>query len=265
MRSLLYPIEMQSEILNISLLLWPICLLSALFAGAVKGVVGFGMPMLMISLLGSVIAPDLALAGLILPTVVSNFTQFASHSPQSLVDTVKRFRWFLIFGGVALVLSSQLVVWLPTELFLGGLGVIIVLFSFMQAVGINLKVSQTPSLKTDALVGGLAGTLGGFSGVWGPPTVAYLTAMGTEKEAQMRIQGLIYFLGAVLLTVAHLKSGILNATTAAMSAILVLPAMLGMFVGGHFRARIDQAAFRKATVLVLFIAGANLIRRAVMG
>ena len=41
----------------------------ALVAGTIKGLVGFAMPMIMVSGLSSIMAPDLALAGLILPTL----------------------------------------------------------------------------------------------------------------------------------------------------------------------------------------------------
>ena len=42
----------------------------ALLAGTVKGAVGFAMPMVMISGLSSLMAPELALAALILPTLL---------------------------------------------------------------------------------------------------------------------------------------------------------------------------------------------------
>ena len=51
---------------------WLVAVLGALIAGLVKGVVGFALPMVMISILGSVVSPELALAGLILPTLVTN-------------------------------------------------------------------------------------------------------------------------------------------------------------------------------------------------
>ncbi len=59
-------------------LAWEIWLFAgavALLAGFVKGVVGFAMPMIMISGLATLIAPDLALAMLILPTVATNLWQ----------------------------------------------------------------------------------------------------------------------------------------------------------------------------------------------
>ncbi len=106
--------------------------------------------------------------------------------------------------------------------------------------------------------------MGGLSGVWGPPTVAYLTALKTPKHDQIRIQGVIYGLGAVALFGAHLSSGILNRETLTLSALLVLPAVLGMLVGFRMQDRIDQIVFRRATLIVLLLAGLNLIRRAIM-
>ena len=54
---------------------WVIAFLIALGAGLVKGVVGFAMPTILISGLSSFMAPDLALACLIVPTVLTNAWQ----------------------------------------------------------------------------------------------------------------------------------------------------------------------------------------------
>ncbi len=81
----------------------------------------------------------------------------------------------------------------------------------------------------------------------------------------MRTQGVIYGLGAVALVVAHLGSGILRTETALFSATLVPPAIAGMMCGLAVQTRIDQTQFRKLTLLVLLIAGLNLLRRALLG
>jgi uncharacterized membrane protein YfcA len=89
-----------------------------------------------------------------------------------------------------------------------------------------------------------------------------LTALETPKAAQMRIQGVIYGLGAVALTVAHVGSGILTLRTAAFSALMIVPALVGMRLGFALSDRFDQATFRRATLAVLLIAALNLLRRA---
>ncbi|MCX8952886.1 sulfite exporter TauE/SafE family protein, partial [Ruegeria sp. NA] len=85
------------------------------------------------------------------------------------------------------------------------------------------------------------------------------------KAEQIRIQGVIYGLGAVMLLAAHVWSGFLRVQTVPFSVILIFPAMLGMWVGLKLQDRIDQASFRKATLFVLLVAGLNLLRRGLMG
>ena len=87
------------------------------------------------------------------------------------------------------------------------------------------------------------------------------TALDTPKQEQMRIQGVIYGLGAVFLLIAHTGSGVMRAETVPLSAAMVLPALVGMWIGGRLQDRIDQRAFRRATLAVLLIAGLNLVRR----
>ena len=81
-------------------------------------------------------------------------------------------------------------------------------------------------------------------------------------SANSRISDCMYGIGALALTFSHLSTGILNLNTLIYSAILVPAAILGMRLGRIVQDRIDQSVFMKATLLVLMIAGVNLIRRA---
>lgn len=242
-----------------------LCLGIALLAGIVKGVVGFAMPMIMISGMGSVIAPELALAGLILPTLVTNGMQALRQGAGAALGSMYRFRLFLGVGLVMLLISAQLVTVLPVAVMLALIGGPVAAFACAQLLGWKGELPGGPSVRLELGIGAFAGFIGGLSGVWGPPVVAYLTALGTEKREQMRIQGVIYGLGAVALTAAHIGSGVLNARTAMFSAALIPSAVVGMWIGGRIQDRIDQSVFRKATLAVLLIAGLNLLRRAFFG
>ncbi len=237
----------------------------ALLAGVIKGLVGFAMPMILVSGLSSVMGPELALAGLILPTLVTNGVQALRQGPAAALASVRRFGLFLGAGLVFLLISAQLFRVLDPSIILLLIGVPITLFAALQLAGVPLRMPNGPSRAAELGIGSFAGFIGGLSGVWGPPTVAYLTALGTEKTEQMRVQGVIYGLGAIALFLAHVGSGVLNAQTVWFSLALVVPAGLGMWLGGLAQDRIDQRAFRRATLAVLLIAGLNLIRRALLG
>lgn len=233
----------------------------SLLAGLVKGMVGFAMPMILVSGLGSVFPPEIALAGLILPTLVTNGWQALRQGAGAAWLTMRRYRVFLLSGLVVMLGSAQLVSLLPGPAILLMIGAPIVLYALAGLAGRPLRLPPHPGPRAEAMIGAVAGFFGGISGVWGPPTVAMLTAQETEKTEHVRIQGVIYGLGAVALLAAHLGSGVLRAETAPLSALLVVPALLGMRAGLHIHDRIDQRMFRTITLAVLLLAGLNLIRR----
>lgn len=235
----------------------------ALLAGFVKGAVGFAMPMIMISGLGSFMPlPELALAGLIIPTLLSNLWQALRQGPRAAVASARvHWRYLAILLAMILV-TAQFVTSLPTNVFLLILGLPVTLFALLQLIGWKLRIHQGNRRAAELGIGAFSGAIGGVSGVWGPPTVLYLTALETPKTEQVRVQGVIYGLGAVMLTLAHLQSGVLNADTARLSFLLAIPALIGMALGFAVQDRLDQALFRKITLIVLILAGLNLIRRA---
>ena len=236
----------------------------AFVAGIIKGLVGFAMPMVLISGLGMFLSPELALAGLILPTVVTNGMQALRQGWRVAWQSVKRFRIFLAVGLVFLLASAQMVRVLPEQLMLLAIGVPITGFALLQLTGFRFTLAQ-PSKRIEAVIGAFAGFIGGMSGVWGPPTVAYLTALDTPKAEHIRVQGVIYGMGAVALLAAHIGSGVMRLETLPFSVFLLVPAVLATAIGVRFQARIDQATFRHATLIVLLVAGLNMVRRGVMG
>lgn len=236
----------------------------AILAGFVKGVVGFAMPLVFISGLTTFMAPELALAGLILPTLVSNTQQALRQGREAAVRSIGDFAVFLICGAIALVVAAQFVRGIPDQVMMAVIGIPVTFFAFLQLSRRQIPLAAR-SVRVEIGAGVVAGMLGGVSGIWGPPTVAYLTALHTPKNDQMRIQGVIYGLGAAVLLLAHIGSGVLRSETIGFSLAMVLPAFVGMRLGNAVTDRIDQTLFRQATLLVLSVIGLNLIRRAVMG
>lgn len=238
--------------------------LIAVAAGFVKGVVGFAMPLVFISGLTTFMPPELALAGLIAPTLATNVQQALRQGFDAAVRSTVDFRVFLAVGGLALIASAQMVRMFADQTMMAVIGVPVTFFALLQLSGYQFSLARR-SVRVESAAGLVAGTLGGLSGIWGPPTVAYLTALNTPKHDQMRVQGVIYGLGAVALLGAHIGSGVLRPETIGFSLAMVPSAFLGVWIGSAVLDRIDQTAFRRATLFVLLVAGLNLIRRAIMG
>ncbi|RVV97512.1 sulfite exporter TauE/SafE family protein [Mesobaculum littorinae] len=237
----------------------------ALLAGFVKGAVGFAMPMIMISGLSLILPPGQALALLILPTLASNGYQ-ALRGGLGPARAAAAEHWrYIAISAVFILGAGQLVAVLPVAALYLILGVPVTLFALVQLAGWRPVIPPRRRRVTELGVGAFAGFVGGLSGVWGPPLVLYLTALETPKRMQIQVQGVIYGIGAVTLTVAHLRSGVLTSETAPWSALMLLPVAVGMALGMAVQDRLDQRRFRQATLAVLIVAGANLIRRGLTG
>lgn len=237
----------------------------AAFAGLVKGVVGFALPMILISGLGSVVQPDVALAWLIVPTLIGNLWQALRQGTGAAVASLWRFRRFLLATFLVMLFAAQLVQFLPGNSMLLIIGVPMTAYAAATLAGRPLRLPQPPGPGIETGMGVVAGFFGGISGIWGPPTVALLTALDIEKTEHVRIQGVVYGTGALVLVAAHLGSGVLNADTLPISAALAIPALLGMWAGFRIQDRINHATFRRLTLLVLLLAGLNLVRRGLVG
>ena len=248
--------------------LTPFALVAALaatgFAGFVKGAVGFAMPMIMISAFSGFLTPHQALAGLILPTLVTNLSQALRDGLPAAVATARDYRRFLIATLALLVVSAQFVEVIPQALFLVLLGLPITVFAALQLAGRKLALRLEHRSRAEWVLGAIGGLYGGISGVWGPPLLVYLLSVGTDKVETVRVQGVIFLLGAVTLLGAHLGTGVLDGPNLIFSALLVLPALAGQALGQALQDRLDQVRFRRWTQILLVLTGLNLVRQALM-
>lgn len=232
------------------------------FAGFVKGAIGFAMPMIMLSAFGSILPATTALAALILPTLLTNIQQAFRQGPREAWGSVRRFRLHISMVLIFICVSASFAQIIPQPVMYVLLGVPIVGFALWQLSGRSMALPLHHQRRAEAVTGIIGGLYGGISGIWGPPLIVYLLSVGVEKREQVRIQGVVFLLGAIVLTVAHLISGILNAQTIPLSLILCIPAFIGMQAGFALQDRLDVVQFRWWTLVLLVLTGLNLVRRA---
>ncbi len=235
------------------------------FAGFIKGAIGFALPMIVVSGIGSIMSAEIAIAAMILPGLMTNFWQSIRNGLIEALASLKKFWRLNVILLVAIYFCAKLVVIVPESFLFLTLGGGITFFGILQIIGWRPRLKQHLRNIYELVTALVAGFFGGLAGVWGPPILMYLMAMNTPKVEQIRVQGISFLLGSMVLTVAHLGSGVLNAVSLPFSLALVIPAVIGMFAGFYVQDRIDQQLFRKATLFVLVIAGLNLLRRGFMG
>lgn len=238
-----------------------IALAIMVFAGLVKGTLGFGLPMIAISGLGSIYAAEIAIAALIIPTLVTNLWQGLRNGPAAALSSLREYWRLNLVMLVMIWATAQLVTSIPGHVLLLLLGSVVTFFGLIQVLGWRPQVAARHSKWMQYCVGLVSGFFGGLSGVWGPPILLFLLSLNTPKVELVRVQGLCFLTGSVVLGAAHLQSGVLNASTIPFSALLLVPTLIGMLIGFKVQDRLNQERFRKITLIVLVLAGANLLRR----
>lgn len=244
--------------------LWQIGMAAAvtLFAGFVKGAVGFAMPMIMMSAFSSFLSAEVALALLILPTLVTNVAQAFRQGWRAAWESTVAYRRHIAMVVVFLVLSAQFVTAIPQSAMYLLLGAPILAFALWQLAGRSLAIRIEHRSRVETVLGIIGGLYGGISGIWGPPLIVYLLSIKAGKAETVRVQGVVFLIGAVALAGAHLTSGVLNEATLPLSAAMVVPALAGLWAGFRLQDRLDPVRFRRWTLILLVLTGFNLVRRA---
>ena len=187
---------------------------AAMVSGVIKGVVGFGMPMIFITFMTIYVDPALALGILILPTLTTNTWQAFRQGSLAAIVEVYEHRWFLGITSVFLLITTQMVPLLSQTLLLICLGLFVIVFASLMLIG--WRPGRRNSIGLSIFCALVAGVRGGLSGVWGPPTVVYLSKDSLKKDEQVRTQGVIYGLCSIFLLVVHAQTGIATAPVLAL-------------------------------------------------
>ncbi len=238
-----------------------ICIAS-MVSGVIKGVVGFGMPMIFITFMTMYVDPALALGILILPTLTTNAWQACRQGTSAAIVSLYEHRWFLGITSVSLLITTQIVPLLSQTLFFICLGLFVIGLATLMLIG--WRPWRRNNIGLSIFCALVAGVGGGLSGVWGPPTVVYLSKDSLKKEAQVRAQGVIYGLCSIFLFLGHVQSGIATAPVLALGLCAIIPAFFGQWIGFKIQESINQVLFSKITLCILLVAGLNLIRRGLL-
>ncbi len=235
-----------------------------LFGGFIKGVTGFGFPMILISGLGLILTPELAVSYLIFPLLTVNVLQMVQFDFDRIMKAFVRYFRITITLCACLYVTSPLVLTLSKSILFIVLGLPITVIALLQLWGWKLVLPENYQKPGEYITGVIAGLGGGFAGVWAPLVVTYLLSLGISKKENILAQGVIYTAGAIILIIAHLNTEVLNYQTIPMSLVLIVPSILGLILGIKVQNKLNTDKFRQFVQVILVVAGANLIIRGLL-
>lgn len=228
-------------------------------AGGVKGVLGMGLPTVAMGLLGLMMPVAEGAALLFLPSLITNLWQMARGGH---LRALARRLWPMMAGVCAGMWLGRDWMSAPAGNAMLWLGSCLVAYALAGLAGLHLP--QPPArheLGASALVGSLTGLLTAATGVFVLPAVPWLQALGLKKNEMSQALGLSFTVSTLALAATLSSSRHLNADSATQSLLMLLPALVGMWLGQNLRDELSQESFRAWLMGGLLALGAWLIWR----
>jgi uncharacterized protein len=231
-----------------------------LLAGMVKGVIGLGLPTVAMGLVGSVMPPAEAAALLLVPSLVTNVWQLLAGPGFGCL--ARRLGTMMLGIAIGTSLGSGLIAGGDAQAATAAMGTALLAYAVLGLTSLRLSVPARVEGWAGPLVGVTTGLVTGATGVFVIPAVPYLAALGLDRDELVQALGLSFSVSTLALAAGLAWHSALPAQSLATSLLALLPALLGMALGGLFRGRARPDTFRRCFFLGLLAIGAEILWRA---
>lgn len=233
---------------------------AALLGGTISGLTGFGFGLVVVPILLMLFPPATVV-------VLSKGLGVASGVPILLADwRLARARLIaplFIPALVGLGLGAAILTRSNASLIKLAAGLTVVVFALIVLRG--MVIPGIRSRVAPMVVGFASGVLGTSTGMPGPPAVLYLTDKNLEPRV-FRVSIMLYFFTVDIVGVALVvRVGAVGWREFGIAALLLPFALIGRRIGQRFLPRVDQAQFRRITLVLLILTGASATLTAVAG
>ncbi len=224
-----------------------------LLAGTVKGVIGLGLPTVSLALLTVFFGLPEAMALMLVPSFLTNVWQ-ALVGGQAL-SVFKRIWPFLLVATGTIWIGGQALAEVGDSYLSALLGALLIVYAVIGLRGLRIALPENGKLSAGLVLGAVNGVLTGMTGSFVVPGVMYLQAVGLDRDQLIQAMGMLFSLSTLGLAVALGGNGLLKVDLGIMSAVALLPAIIGMVLGQKIRKNLSEQSFRKVFFISLMVLG----------
>jgi len=242
---------------NIGPALSVLVIITFALAGAVKGVIGLGLPTIAMGLLGLAMPPAQAAALLIVPSTLTNLWQLAAGG--HLLALLRRLGPMLAMIFIGTLLGSA---WLGIDSgpwAVHALGAALLVYAMYGLLGPDLRLAPSREGWLGPLCGLVTGIVTAATGVFVIPAVPYLQSLGLSREQMIQALGLSFTVSTVALALGLAGQDALGGQALGASLLMLAPALLGMLAGQWLRQRISPVLFKRCFFIGLAVLGGHLL------
>lgn len=227
--------------------------------GIVKGITGMGLPLTAIALMSIVLDLQVAIPLLIVPIIATNIMQAFQGGHFS--ELMRKFWPMLIAAAIGVFAGTYALYRLDSSYLLIALGLLVFFYSLNNLCAIRLSCTERTLPIVSPVVGFLSGILAGTTGSIGIPVVIYFQALGMTKNLFVQALGIQFLITGTFLTLSLTREGGLSIQYATISALALIPSVIGMFAGKKLRDKVSEERFKTWLYVLLLLIGLNLIRK----
>lgn len=227
-----------------------------MLAGFVKGVIGMGLPTIVIGLLATSMPPAHAIAIVIVPAILTNLWQ--TFGGPYFLRIVRRL-WPLllccclgVWSGIGFLSGS----FAPYGTIL--LGILLIVYSIVSLRRPQFPVAKEKEGWIGAICGYLSGLIAAATGVQVIPAMPFIHALGMEREEFIQALGVFFTTSTVAMLFNLTHGGFLTREVALPSALGLVAALIGMYLGQVLRQRMPPETFRRWFLISMIALGAYL-------
>ena len=233
-----------------------VIVISVFLGGIIKGAVGIGMSMFSVPIITFFIPPTTSIMLLCCPVLITNILQM------QFSKGIGSYRFLPMFISlvIGLIIGGKLILEIDSSTISQIMASLIIVSVTINSLGINfIKIKPVFEKKITIIVGFFSGIIGGLSSMYAPLIIAYLVSVNLEKEFFIRTVATMYFIGSLILYPFFIYNDLGTMVDLLLSLLLIIPALIGQYLGTKMRHRISNEVFRKVTFLILFIIGISLL------
>jgi uncharacterized membrane protein YfcA len=235
--------------------------IAVFFAALVNGAVGFGFALVAVVALALFLDPRTVVVVISIVTPAVSMSQVWHHRGQRGV--LGRLWPLIVAATVGCVLGTQLLVILPAWSLSIAMGVFALTYGLSAMWRGRPTVAASVERRLGPFVGVLAGTLNGAVGASGPILAPYLHAIGLHARAFAFGISMVFAVMSVVRIVSLAALGAYTLATVTLSALIVVPAVIGQRVGFFVQPRVDRRRFETAVLILVVLSGINLVVKGV--
>jgi uncharacterized membrane protein YfcA len=137
-------------------------------------------------------------------------------------------------------------------------------YSVLSLAGFRLSIASQRETWAGPLFGSANGILTGMTGSFVVPGVMFLQGIGLPREMLVQAMGILFTVSTLALALALHTNNLLTPEIGLVSAIAVIPALVGMVAGQQIRRRLSEARFRQFFFVAVLLLGVYIILKTVL-